>query len=260
MIRRLNYTGRRKIPREHITVRLVDAGDEFHAFKAEFDLGEAGFPPDAQVFIEAYNSQSWMRFDFGSVGCRREPDDLRLTEVTRHPLPKFRLKVVDRSGEIGRLLGVADKLLPLRPDEDETRRQPLLPVDFRDLGEEVWRLDLSDWPVLELNHRIEGIAQAARAGDDFVGLVYPEVVRCILCEIVIHQEQTDPDLDDTDWTCLWLKYVCRLGGIAPPPEGQSAAVHTERETWIETAVQAFSRAHAARDRYASQIAIQESSP
>lgn len=257
MIRRLNYTGRRKIPRGRITVRLTDAGDEHYAFRAEFDLADMGFPDDAQVFIEAYNSISWMRFDFGTVGARHDPDDLRLVEVTRHPLPKFRLKVVDRSEDAGRLLGVADKLVPLRPEEDETHRQSLLPVEFCDLGDEVWRLDVSDWPVLALNHRIEGIGEAARAGDDFLGLVYPEVVRNILHEIVIEQEQFDPDFDDSDWTCLWLRYVCQFAGVEPPRDGYSEAARAERLEWIADAVQAFSRAYDARRRYAGMIATQE---
>lgn len=257
MIRRLNYTGRRKIPRGRIVVRLSDAGDEHYAFQADFDLAGMDFPADAQVFIEAYNSVSWMRFDFGVVGARRNPDDLRLVEVTRHPMPKFRLKVVDRSEDVGRLLGVADKLVPLRPKQDETRRQSLLPVDFRDLGDEVWRLDLSDWPVLELNYRIEGIGEAARAGSDFLGLVYPQVVRDILREIVIEQEQFDPDFDDSDWTCLWLRYVCQLSGVAPPPSGYSEAARRERIDWIEDAVQAFSQARQVRGRYADTIAMPE---
>lgn len=257
MIRRLNYTGRRKIPRSRITVRLTDAGDEHYGFNAEFDLVGMDFPADAKVFIEAYNSVSWMRFDFGTVGVPRDPDDLHLVEITRHPMPKFRLKVVDRSQDLGRLLGVADKLVPLRPKEDETHRQSLLPVDFRDLGDEVWRLDVSDWPVLELNYRIEGIGEAARAGCDFLGLVYPQVVRDILREIVMEQEQFDPDFDDSDWTCLWLRYVCELSGVAPPPGGYSEAARGERMDWIADAVQAFSRARQVRGRYAGTIAMQE---
>ena len=214
MIRRLNFTGRRAIPRSRITIRLEAAAYGVHRFSAEYDLKSLGFPADACVYIEAYNAVSYMRFNFGTARDVRLPRSTRLTEVTPHPRPRFRLKVVDRPA--GLLLGVADPIIPLRAEDDTQRRQPLLPVDFCDLGERVWRLDLTDWPVLELNHRLDGIADTARAGEDFLALVYPEVVRRLLHEIVVVQEQTDPDFDDSDWGCLWLRYVCGLPSVGVP--------------------------------------------
>ena len=173
MIRRLNFTGRRKIPRSRISFRLEHDADGSYLFTADYDLRKLGFADDAQVFVEAYNAVSYMRFDFGTVAARRDPPDTRLREVTPRPMPRFRLKVVDRRERAGLLLGVADQILPLRPQEGPDQRQPLLPVDFCDLGNKVWRLDLSDWPVLELNHRIDAIADDARSGDAFLSLVYP---------------------------------------------------------------------------------------
>lgn len=253
MIRRLNYTGRKKISRSKVTVRLSAAGSGVYAFNIDFDLSGYEFPPDAKVFVEAYNSASYMRFPFGTVAARHEPKDVRLLDVTARPLPKFRLKVVDQSERYSLLLGVADKLIPLRPQEELSNKQSLLPVDFSDLGDQVWRLDLSDWPVLELNSRIDSIAEVARSGDSFLGLVYPEVVRQILHEIVIGQEQTDPGFDDSEWTSLWLRYVCALPGMSEPPEGASEEARTRREDWIEDAVQAFCRTREARRRFEAAI-------
>jgi len=254
VIRRLNFTGRRKIPRGRITIRLHVETEDRYAFSADYDLAGLRFPADASVLIEAYNAISYMRFDFGTVGTPHEPPDLRLSDVTPRPLPKFRLKVVDRSGHTGLLLGVADQIVALRAEQDLRARQPLLPVDFCDLGERVWRLDLSDWPVLELNQRIDGIVDEARSGDDFLALVYPEVVRQILRATVIEQEQTDPDFDDTHWTSLWLRYVCELPGVGRPPQGLSQHARTDREEWVEDAVQAFCHAREVRRRYAAAVA------
>lgn len=253
MIRRLNYTGRKKISRSKVTARLLAAGGGTYAFDIEFDLSGYDFPADAKVFVEAYNSASYMRFSFGTVAAREEPRDTRLLEVTARPLPKFRLKVVDQRERYGLLLGVADKLIPLRPQEELSNKQSLLPVDFSDLGDQVWRLDLSDWPVLELNSRIDSIAEVARSGDSFLGLVYPEVVRQILHEIVIVQEQTDPGFDDSDWSSLWLRYVCALPGVDEPPEGVSEEARTRLKDWIENAVQAFCRSRQARRRFEAAI-------
>ncbi|NJN05089.1 MAG: hypothetical protein HC814_00010 [Rhodobacteraceae bacterium] len=247
MMRRLNYTGRRRIPRALVSVRLVPSQNGVWSFNAEFELAEFDFPAEARVYVEAYNATSYMRFEFGTVGVRSVPADLRLTEITPSPLPKFRLKVVD--GRLGLLLAVADKLVPLRPEEDETHKQSLLPVDFRDLGDRIWRLDLTDWPVLELNRRIADLGEVARSADSFLALVYPEVVRRILHEALVAQDQTDPDFDDSDWTSLWLRYACSLPGIEPPPEGVGEDADARKEQWIEQTVQAFCRTRDARVRF-----------
>ncbi len=255
MIRRLNYTGRKRISRSRVTVRLAPAPGGGWRFDAEFDLTDYGFPPESSVYIEAYNATSYMRFAFGTVGARSEPADRVLREITPSPLPKFRLKVVD--ARRGLLLGVADKLIPLQPDEALEHKQSLLPVEFRDLGERIWRLDVSDWPVLELNQRVADLGEIARSGDSFLALVYPEVVRRILHEALVEEEQTDPDFDEADWTTLWLRFVCSLPGVEPPPEralgvGAEEAL-AQAEEWIERAVQAFCRARDARVRFERAI-------
>lgn len=258
MIRRLNYTGRKRIARARVSVRLLPSPAGGLRFDAAFDLAEYGFPAASSVYIEAYNATSYMRFAFGTVGAHATPPDLLLREITPSPLPKFRLKVVD--ARRGLLLGVADQLVPLQPEASLAHRQSLLPVEFRDLGERVWRLDVSDWPVLELNERVADLGEIARSGDAFLALVYPEVVRRILHEAIVGQGQTDPDFDEADWTSLWLRYVCSLPGVDAPPETASGDedARAQADAWIERAVQAFCRARDARVRF--ERAIGRSAP
>ncbi|MDZ7645595.1 MAG: hypothetical protein U5K76_16040 [Woeseiaceae bacterium] len=248
MIRRLNYTGRRKIARSRVTVRLRTNPDGGYAFSADYDLSGLRFPKDARVYIEAYNVVSYMRFDLGTVAAPREPKDTWLTELSRRPLPKFRLKVVDRTKRYGLMLGVADKLLPLGPEDSLEQRQSLLPVDFCDLGDRAWRLDLSDWPVLELNNRLDGVSEAARSAGSFLGLVYPEVLRRVLHDIVVGQDITDPGFDDSDWTSLWLRFAGTLPGVGAPPGGVTEGARSRQREWIEETVQAFCKARQARQR------------
>jgi hypothetical protein len=138
--------------------------------------------------------------------------------------------------------------VPLRPEDDLQNRHSLLPVDFVDLGERAWRLDLSDSPVLELNNRIESIAEAARSSGSFLGLVYPEVLRRVLQRIVVEDQETDPNADEDDWRTQWLRFACAAPGIEPPPADASADAATDREEWVEAAVRAFCQAHDARRR------------
>jgi hypothetical protein len=254
MIRRLNFTGRKSIPRWRVTVRVVPMPSGEQAFTVHYDLKGMRFPREARVYVESYNSDSYMRFDFGSVGEPAVPRDTRLTEITARPLAKFRLKIVDETEKTGLLLGVADKIIPLRPDEDLEQKQSLLPVDFRDLGERVWRLDLTDWPVLELNNRVDEIAEAARSSGSFLGLLYPEVLRRILHEAVIVHEVVDPEINDDDWTCLWLRFACAMPGIDPPPSAPGPQQLELLEDWIEAVVQAFCLARHARARLEAAVA------
>jgi hypothetical protein len=254
VIRRLNFTGRRRIARSQVLVRLIPGARGIWSFDAKFALDEFAFPPESSVFVEAYNATSYMRFNFGTIGHPVTPDERDLTEITESPLPKFRLKVVDRSERHGQLLAVADKLVPLRPDEDLEQQQSLLPVEFHDLGDRIWRLDVSDWPVLQLNRRIADLSEIARSADWFLGLVYPEVVRRILYTAVVELDQTDPDFDESEWTCLWLRYVCALPGVGKPPAGETEDARLRQREWIDDAVQAFSRARDARQRFEKALA------
>jgi len=254
VIRRLNYTGRKSIPRSRVTIRLVETRHGEPGFTADVELKGLRFPRDACVYIEAYNADSYMRFSFGTVGEPKVPSDTRLFEITSRQMPKFRLKIVDETDRIGLMLGVADRLIPLRPDENLEDKESLLPVDFRDLGERVWRLDLSDRPVLELNSRVDAIAEAARASGGFLGLLYPEVLRRILHEILFEQGVTDPNFDEDDWTSLWLRYTCSLPGAPEMPNETAPDVSELQEQWIEETVQAFCRARHARTRLEAAVA------
>jgi hypothetical protein len=249
----MNYTGRKRIARSRVIVRLIPARGGGWAFDADFDLADYELPRESSVFVEAYNATSYMRFAFGSVGAITAPADTRLVDITAGPLPKFRVKVVDARTRFGLLLGVADKLIPLRPDEELAQRQSLLPVEFRELGNRVWRLDLSDWPVLELNRRIGDLGEVARSADSFAALVYPEVVRRILHEAVIELECTDPTLNDDDWPGLWLTYACNLPGVPEVPDGTDERARALQQEWLERAVDAFCRSRELRIRFERAI-------
>ncbi len=52
MIRKLNYTGRKKIPLSKVSFRLIPEING-HFFDATLKLGRLDLPPDADVFVEA---------------------------------------------------------------------------------------------------------------------------------------------------------------------------------------------------------------
>lgn len=244
MIRRFNYTGRRKIPRSRVRI-LINDEDDRRRFDAEVALDGLDLPPKALLFLEAYHRTAFRRFAFGTVGDPRVPRDRWLDGMpVRKPL--FRVKAVLMQKGIGRIVAAADRVVPQESGRDEDARESLLPVDYEDLGDRIWALDLdSDWPRLLLNQRFEGIREAARSGPELLTLVYPEVFRAVLAR-ALDEDRFDPDADDDDWGTLWLRFACReLGRPRPPARRDAASVE-----WIEETVNAF----CARSQVASHFA------
>ncbi len=250
MIRRFNYTGRRKIPRSGVKIRVMENGGR-RRFDAEFELEGLRLPKEARLFVEAYHRAAYRRFPFGTVENPSPPTERWLDGIpVRSPL--FRVKVVQVQDGVARILAAADKVVPEESDREDEARQSLLMVDFEDLGDRVWALDLdSDWPRLRLNQRFKGIREAARSGPEFVTLVYPEIFRAILAR-VLDEGRFDPDCDDDDWGTLWLRFACReLKRPRPPQEAGS-----EAEEWIDEAVNAFCAHSQVSSRFSQLLAGQ----
>ena len=100
MIRRVNFTGRKRIARNRVTIELVSGSPR--TFHAKFDLSGYDFPLDAAVFLEATcaGSSHQTRFDCGTIGAITIPAERSLASVLGEE-PFFNVKVVDQSGRIG---------------------------------------------------------------------------------------------------------------------------------------------------------------
>ncbi|HWO42232.1 MAG TPA: hypothetical protein VNO43_10560 [Candidatus Eisenbacteria bacterium] len=233
MIRRFNYTGRKKIPRSSVRIQIHKEGQR-RRFEAELALGDLQLPKEARLYIEAYYRAAYQRFNFGTVGDPRSPSERWLDSI---PIgkPLFRVKVVVVMDGLSRIIAAADRIVPDDTTLKEDSRQSLLPVEYADLGDRVWALELdADWPCLLLNKRFEGIREAARSGPEFLTLVYPEVFRAILAR-ALQEGRFDPDCDDDDWGTLWLRFACRELQRPRPPEGPDS----QHNDWIEGAVNAL---------------------
>jgi len=235
MIRKINFTGRRKIKRSSVRVDILrnTAGQRY--FNFHLDLSDLKLPDSARVYAEAYHRTGYMRFDFGHLSRMAPPPERILERFSDATIPLFRVKVVDRSTAHGRILAALDKIRPESVDNEPAGSHSLLFVEYDDLGNTIWRLDLDgDWPVLKLNHKVEEVGLLASSDHRFFALVYPEVFRQVLRRVLIEDEHTDPDCDD-DWPSLWLKLARRLPGMSDPP-----ASPDDQENWIDRATEAFS--------------------
>ena len=242
MKRQFNYTNRKRIPREKVEIVLRDQGREPPAFDAKIDLSDLGLPDWAKVFIEAYYRNSYMRFDFGTVANICCKDNRTLHDIDNRELIYFRVKVVDLSGEHGKLLAEADRI-SASPANGGGTRICILEVKFEDLGNQAWSLDLPDGatPTLVVNRKM-GSREYVRSDTTFFALVYPAVVREILTRIVLIEDGHEPDVDSEDWKDRWLYFIRTLPGVDPLPEGDDELAKVD---WIESAVRAFCESQAA---------------
>src|SRR4051812_9243484 len=108
MARRLNYTGRKKIARHDVSVRVHSNGQGL-SFDADLSrLGGYRLDPQARVYVEAYRSAStaWERWDFGQVGIITPPPEDRrsLDRFGGADGLLFRVKVTAGGDALGKLL------------------------------------------------------------------------------------------------------------------------------------------------------------
>lgn len=255
MPRRLNYTGRQRISRRDVSIRLRQ-GTNGLKFDADFRFNSNTLKkimPPPSLYVEAYRGAHaiWKRFDFGSIAAIQPPTDRSLNEFVVPEGILFRVKVSDKSEDsLGRLLAEADSIRPTLPDEQETFGQPLIQhMPAEDIGDELWRLELTgDIPLLKINSRIPmGIDQFLR-DPKYRAIFAPAVMRQVLTNILIIDRSGYDEEDDSCWQILWLNFASHLTGAGKYPEAEeenNLLINAEEiTTWIDAAVEAFmARSH-----------------
>lgn len=238
MIRRFNYTGRQRINRSDVTFRLSLPPGGTPRASVDLSLENYSLPAEADVHIEAYRQINWMRFDVGTVGDLWNTGPHLLSEFLEPEAVLFRVRVT-ASATAGRVLLAEADRIPWHSDSDSAGgRSPLLIPRGEDLGDELWRLDLSGDTTLLLVNRQLGDWRAIARKPEFIYSVYPNALRMILSSILlIELDNADWDADDTDsWQGRWLAFAGRLPGMSSLPDD---AIPTDRLDWIEQAVQEF---------------------
>ncbi len=264
MPRTFNYTGRRKILREHVTIRIVEK-DGSLGFTADLRLKSYNFPSDAYVYLEAYRGiTAWKRYDFDRVGLIDSKDVRSLDEFGRPEGILFRVKVSATGEHQGQLLGEADGIRPERSDDTKLPVSGLIEIAAKDLGGEPWRLEFPDSglgvPILYLNDRLEHW-QVIAIQPEFRQWTAASVLRQILTWILIidadvGEEDDEGGAEETDWRQQWLKMAESLPGIETHPEplkdGEDLVDRADISDWIDRAVSGFGKKHGLMDSLANR--------
>lgn len=247
-IRRLNYTNRKRLKLGDISIIVRASKDIAPSFGARLDLSDYSFPPDANVFIEAYRQAMLMRFPCGTVGALICSDNQTLKQFESTEDVLFRVKVVAACGNAGIILGEADQIRPSTEEQRSENREPLLPVHYdpglRDLP---FRLSFEgEKPVILINGTIPG-RESFGSSTEFLALVFPQILREILTRVLLIEqwefdstEGLTPDYEDDDWRNQWLRFSLNIPGVTniPPPDEKG---EQERISWIDDTVAAFAR-------------------
>lgn len=254
MIRRLNFTGRRKLSRGDVTIRLAPGADGRPAVHASFDLARHGLPPTSRLFVEAYRQTSWQRFDFGTVGSPGPRDPAVLRAFATAQGVKFRVRVVeaDPAASAPRILAHVDDLRPAAPPAGRGGLS-LLPVDWGELTTHTWKLEVDDesGPLLLVSRALVSDRESFVGSREFVSLVLPSLLETILSRALLHASEVEGD-DAGGWASDWLRLARSLPGVgAPPVRGRGSASGEDEEDWVERAVEAFARNHGVPERFAA---------
>jgi len=204
------------------------------AFAASIALESYGFPGSARVYIEAYRQTTLMRFAFGTVSVLMPESALALLDFAVDDGVLFRVKVTSADEPQGLLLGEADQVPAVRPEDGPDARVPLLAPVPDDLGEELWRLEFEGGVVLKVSRDVPDWKQLVRS-DTFRALVFPAALNQVLFRVLVKEGFRSTE-DLSDWRCRWLYFAEKLPGVGALP-----APEADCDDWIETAVSAFAR-------------------
>ena len=245
MKRRLNYTGRKRIPRESISIALVkDLRGTAKSFNAKMDLANLDLPSDDEVYVEAYHRNELKRFSFGTVGNIRYPPDTLLTEFADTENLRFRVLVVDGS-EDGKIVAHADKITV----EADATRKAILPVDLnRDLGQQVWCVEFegSDGsPILAINNKIPNREAMARSDPLFIMNVYPAALKEVLIHMIFIDGVSDVNDPSVEWHRDWLDFSKKQlaegfpQALYDPRDNGSPEIRDDWLRWVDEVVAEF---------------------
>lgn len=239
--RRINHTHRSRIDRERVQLRVFAEANKVF-ISAQVDLDGLKIEADAKVFLDVSRKAQSERFLLGTASS---PEALENVQTGFDDPIGLRYDVVVVGAEDALLLAAARRVRPENSDQQES----LLPIrPASDLGELVWRLDLADQPVLEVNERIVRWRELADS-PLFQSLVLPQVIAQLMAELI--DQGTLEDSGDDEALAEWVGFIEDLGIDLNSLSSESPA--EVRRAAIDEVVEAFAARHGFATRLASDV-------
>lgn len=244
MIRKFNYTGRKRIPQKLVRIHKFSNG-QTNYFTASLALQNLGFPEHARIYVEAYLAANFVRFPFGTVSRPVTPADSSLDDLPGTDDISFRVKVVDESSNMGRIIAQADNIRA-NNDIDSGQKESILPVKYANIKHQIWKVEFDQdfpGPVLIFNNEdnFPGIRTKMKDDPHFFSLIYPTAIRIVLSKII---EEGYLERDSDEWYSRWIQFTEDVLGVSPTPSKDSPEV----DNWIDEVVNSFCLKHRVLNR------------
>lgn len=238
---RINYTGRQRIAREAVRLRVRSMPAAPVLDVLSLGLDSVRVPAEAEVVVEAYRQTAYMRFYAGTVANPVLFTDELLYQFDAPESIRFRVKVVGTGEQRGKVLAQADQIRAALEDAETPPQTSLLVIAPKPLGQILWRLEFNnDEPELMVNSDV-GDWKTFAATPAFQAFVLPEVLRQIASWVLTEVKSMDDD--DESVLALWVKFFGTIG--YDPKEVDDS--DESKKNWIEDVVAYFGRAHRFRD-------------
>ncbi len=233
--RRLNFTGRKKLNSKEAKFELIRGEDGILSFDAKFNFEKRSINPNALLFVEAKCNNTVQRFNFGTYGLSKIPDDRKLNQIDLGGVITFTVKVVDESDSVSLLL--ASGKYRSVGNEEESNRAPLMVFKSVDLGSTVWKMEFQEGekPVLLINSRIPEAKEKLTGNRIFQGLILPAAFRETLLYYLL---DTDGFPDDDSIAKKWLNFAEFFTAEKRPI---NLSDFTEMHQWVTSVSDEFSR-------------------
>lgn len=229
-MKRFNYTGRKKILREDIKIKLQGDFNEKPTVNVSINLSGYEFPSSCDVYLEPQWKTRFMRIPLGPAANSVRRNSIVLDEFDDAEGLDFRVKVVDE--QEGLLLGIAENIKPYNKDDKlDENQQSILPVTSIDLSGSgvLWRIEYGDQQaVLQVERELGSRDQVVRSLL-FRGFILPAAMRQILVKII--SDGWDADLSEPqELSTRWLLFAQQIGAGLPDKEAE------DNEEWIDGTV------------------------
>ena len=231
MQRTINHTGRRKIEVKELQINIQEQDNGAPVFDVDFSLDRKKLPDDASIYIEAYQRNTLQRFKFGKVGDIQKPENRELDQLDLTSPALFRIRIVDETEHLGRLIASAERLKP-EGDNDEDQQASLLVVRSRPLGQQTWRVefDTGGKPELCINSRIPDAIGQLKNNPQFQSLILPGAFRQILMFFIWNEDEEEGGVAEQ-----WVAFAEHMAGEKPQEKDPLLLTN-----WIDDVVDKFS--------------------
>lgn len=232
MQRTINHTGRRKIEVKELQINMIEQENGVPAFDVDFSLNRENLPDDASIYIEAYQRNTLQRFSFGTVAAIQKPESRELDQLDLSSPTLFRIRIVDETEHLGRLIASAERLKP-EGDSDEDKRSSLLVVRSRPLNQQTWKIefDTGGKPELCINSRIPDAIGQLKNNPLFQSLILPGAFREVLMFFLWNED----DEEEGSIAQEWITFAEHIGDERPLGKDPKQLID-----WIDDVVARFS--------------------